>query len=516
MTDKTLTGLLDEQVWVNADLRWVDDLGSITIEEFAAEVRSLAAGLVAWGLAPGDHVGIAMKNRREWLLTWFAVARAGGVVVPLNNRFALAEAEYVLRTADVRWLFWHPEDNALDGDSLAALEADGLPLIGRAVVGADPVAENEVRFDQLEVGGELPGREQGEGLGMINFTSGSTAFPKGVMLRNAGMIENGHYLGVAWQISPLDRLLLSNPLFHNGGTVFSLLSSLTHGAGMAMIRQWEPGAVAAMIEAERVTVVPTIDAAMRDLMGIIRSGERSLDSVRLVTTAADRSTFEEVGRVFEAEVSNIYGLTECSPNVGVGHLDDPLERRLSCIGRTQPGFEVAIRDPETGAPLDPGTRGEILVRGETMVMLGYYHDPAATAAAFTADGFLRTGDLGTLDDEGYIDYQGRAKLMIKSGGENVSIEEVERVLRRHDELSDAAVVPIPHERFGEVGFAFLCPHPGAEPDPEEVLAFAGESLARFKVPKRAVLIDELPKTGSGKVDRKTLGERATSAVNLPT
>jgi fatty-acyl-CoA synthase len=496
MISDTLTGLLDEQVWVDSELRWVDDLGAVTIAEFAAQVRSLAAGMVAWGVAPGDHVGIAMKNRREWLLTWFAVARAGAVVVPLNNRFALAEAEYVLRSADVRWLFWHPDDNALDGDSLAALEADGLPLLGRAVVDADPLAANEVRFDQLLVGGEGPSREQGEGLGMINFTSGSTAFPKGVMLRNAGMIENGH--------------------FHNGGTVFSLLSSLTHGAGVAMIREWEPHAVAAMIEAERVTVVPTIDAAMRDLMGIIRSGERSLDAVRLVTTAADRSTFEEVGRVFGAEISNIYGLTECSPNVAVGHLDDPLGRRLSCIGRVQPGFEVTIRDPETGAPRKRGTRGEILVRGATMAMLGYYHDAAATAAAFTEDGFLRTGDLGVLDADGYLDYQGRAKLMIKSGGENISIEEVERVLRKHPELSDAAVVPIPHERFGEVGYAFLCPHPGAEPDPAEVLAFAGESLARFKVPKQAVLTPELPKTGSGKVDRKTLGERAASAVNLLT
>jgi fatty-acyl-CoA synthase len=503
-----LSALLDALVQRMPDLTLRDERGTFTVAELAQRVQRVAGGLAAWGVQPGDRVAISMRNSREWLEAWFAIAHAGAVLVPLNTRLSVAESEYVLRHGDVRWVIWRPGDGAIDAEALRDLQAAGLTFAGRAVVGAEPAAEGERSYESLADAEPIAAREDGMALGMIQYTSGSTAFPKGAMLRNAGLVLNGHGIGRAWQLGPQDRVLVSNPLFHCGGSVFSFMAAVTHGASPVLMASWRAQEGADLIEREQVTVAPVIDAALRDLVAHARSTGRRLPSLRLASTAAERDLFEKVVDALGCEVSNVYGLTECSPNVCVGDLADPLERRLAFIGRPQPGIELSLRDSETGTPVPEGGVGEIHVRGGASIMLGYHGDAGATAAVFTEDGFLRTGDLGSIDPDGYLAYRGRAKLMLKSGGENVAIEEVEEALRGHDALADAVVVPIPHERYGEVGFAYLRRHAGAEVEAAEVLQFCRGALAGFKVPKAAVVVDDLPRTGSGKVDRTTLTAQA--------
>jgi acyl-CoA synthetase (AMP-forming)/AMP-acid ligase II len=508
----TITALLSELVEHGHTLEVHDRTETFELADVVTASGRLAVGLAAWGVEPGDHVAISMANRREWLEVWFAVARLGAVLVPINTRFTESEAGYVLRKGRVSHLIWEPGAGSLDAAALARLEVvGGLALRGRAVLGP-ATADGEPSVVDLYRDGVVPDREDGHSVGMIQYTSGSTAFPKGAMLRNAGLVRNGWGLAQAWQLTADDVVLVANPLFHCGGSVFSFMAAVTAGSSVVLMRRWELGAGVEAIASRGVTVAPVIDAAARDLVTFADSTGRAFPTLRLLTTAADPALFARVSDSLGCQVSNVYGLTECSPNVCVGDLRDPIEDRIAHIGRPQEGIVVDIRDPGSRTHVGTGVVGEILVRGGDSIMLGYFDDPVATAQAFTEDGFLRTGDLGRLGPDGQLDYCGRAKLMIKSGGENVSIEEVEGVLRSQPDVADAVVCPVPHERFAEVGFAFLRPVSDATLDPDEVLARCRENLAGFKVPKYAIVVDDLPRAGSGKVDRTALGARARRIV----
>ena len=428
--------------------RVIDEDRSLGLADLAENAARLAGGLRAMGVAAGDHVAIWMSNSCDWLEAWFGIAMAGGTLVPLNTRFTLDEVGYVLRSSDSRWLI---RDGGLDAASVGALrKQDGIEL--HDVVATDGTTAHDL--DDLKKYEAIGSVEAGTRVGMIQYTSGSTSFPKGAMLPNHALVRNGYGLGRGWQLTPDDRLLGVNPLFHCGGSVFTFMSAVTSGAPLRLMPKWNPEAAARIMADEGITVFPCIDAMVRDLIGLVRTEGWEWPSLRLVTTAADRAFFEEAITFLGADVSNIYGLTECSPNVCHGVMSDSQERRLGAIGPPQPGLELEIRDPETSEPLPAGSVGEIVVRGWA-VMDGYYGNEAATKDATTPDGFLRTGDLGSVDDATYLTYKGRLKLMIKSGGENIAIPEVEEVLREHDAVNDAVVVPVPDARYGEVGYAFV-------------------------------------------------------------
>jgi acyl-CoA synthetase (AMP-forming)/AMP-acid ligase II len=271
------------------------------------------------------------------------------------------------------------------------------------------------------------------------------------------------------------------------------------------MRKWEMPRGADVIAEEGISDFTGIDTLLRDLLMLHAREGRTWPSLRVIAVAGDEALTRRIHPELGAEPSGVYGLTECTTNVALGDLREPREVRERHIGRPQPGLEVKIIDPETGTSLPPGCVGEITVRGWT-VMEGYYRDEAATAAAFTEDGFVRTGDFGLLSEDGYLRFRGRLKLMIKSGGENVSLEEVESVLREHPAVADACVVPVPDERFAEVGWALLV-LADETTSPADVERFARERLANFKVPKRFLVLPELPRTGSGKVDRTGLRRR---------
>ncbi|MDQ6525218.1 class I adenylate-forming enzyme family protein [Nocardioides sp. LHD-245] len=511
----SLTTLVGDLARAGSPIQVRDGERTFTFAEIAADAERLAAGLARWGVGEGDHVAISMANRVEWLHVWFAVARIGAVLVPLNTRFTEPEVGYVLRQGDVTHLIWEDGTGSLGAEAIGRLTAgEGVHLRGCAVLDGTPVA-GAVALTDLYDEDTVPVREDGRALGMIQYTSGSTGFPKGAMLTNAGLVRNGWGLGRAWQMTEHDVVLVANPLFHCGGSVFSFMAAVTSGAATVLMRGWQLGAGLETMRAHAVTVAPVIDAAARDLVLHAESTGETVSSLRLLSTAADADLFTRVARSLGCEVSNVFGLTECSPNVCVGDLADPIQERIDHIGRPQEGLTVDIRDPDSGRPVSLGDIGEIVVQGEHSVMLGYYQNPDATARAFTADGFLRTGDLGRLCPDGRLDYCGRAKLMIKSGGENISIEEVESALRAHAAVADVIVAPVPHERFAEVGLAFLQPAAGATLDPDEVLAWIRGTLAGFKIPKYAVVIDTFPRSGSGKVDRASLTARAKDIVGTP-
>jgi fatty-acyl-CoA synthase len=475
----------------------------IGLEQAAGE---LAGGLHELGVQRGDHVAIWMNNRVEWLEAWFAVARLGAILVPLNTRFTVGEARYIVDQSSARWLILDVAGRV----SVDEFDRMRSPETGlEQVITLQPAADGRPSLHELRAATSRESEEEPGSVGMIQYTSGSTAFPKGAMLRNDALIRNAWNLGKAWLISESDRILCANPLFHNGGSVFSFLVAATHGAHLRLMDSWSVERAWAIIENERISVFPAIDAMIRDLVASPRRGT----PLRLVSTAAARSLYEAVVDRLGVDVSNVFGLTEASPNVCVGDLRDPLETRLAYTGRPQPALEVEIRDPITRRSLPPGQEGAIVVRGWS-VMAGYYNKPEETAAAIDSDGFLWTGDLGLLTAEGYLEFRGRAKQMIKSGGENVSIEEVENALRVHPSVADALVVAVPDLRFGEVGYAYIQTRLGCAVSVDELTAHARQRLAGFKVPKHFELRADLPRTGSGKVDRVQLTALAASSVEV--
>jgi fatty-acyl-CoA synthase len=484
----SFSAFLDQAPERFPEMRVIDDTGAIGFGELVERARRCAGGLEAWGVRPGDKVALWAENRLEWLEAWFAIAWVGAVIVPVNTRLSRDEIDYVLDRSDAAWAIVSPA-GAATAERFTERRAEGS-LRGLARIGDDA---GDVRFDHLRDAEPIPSREQPGQVGMILFTSGSTAFPKGVLLPNGCLIWNGFAVGRSWLVTVADTMLVANPLFHNGGAVFNFLAAATHGARTRLMRKWEMPRGADVIAEEGVSL-------------FLRAREgRAWPSLRVIAMAGDEALTARIGPELGAEPSGVYGLTECTTNVALGDLREPREVRERHIGRPQAGLEVRIVDPVTLAVLPPETVGEITVRGWT-VMEGYYRDEAATAAAFTDDGFVRTGDLGTLSADGYLRFRGRLKLMMKSGGENVSLEEVENVLREHPAVADVVVVPVPDARFAEVGWALLVLADEAA-TVADVEAFARRQLANFKVPKRFFVLPELPRTGSGKVDRPGLRRR---------
>jgi acyl-CoA synthetase (AMP-forming)/AMP-acid ligase II len=489
-----LTDLLDEAPG-ESTIVFGDE--RLTYADFRDRVARRAAGLRAWGVRPRDRVAIHMRNRLEWLEVWFATAWLDADLVPLNTRFTDSEVRYVLEHSKSQWLVWGPSTPEEHPARVHHL-TNGVPL---TLTLDAPVADDVTPSAETDAAA------------MVQYTSGSTAFPKGAVLGNASLVRNGHGLGLAWRMTSADVVLVMNPLFHCGGSVFAFLAGAAHGASIVLMDRWRVADGFRVMREECVTVFPGIDAAVRDLLSYGRATGEQVPTLRLVSTAADGALLGAVAHTLGCEISNVYGLTESSPNVCVGDLADPLDVRVEKIGRPQEGIEVAIRDPSTREELGAGQTGVIVVRGWSL-MREYLNDPAATAATVDADGWLWTGDLGSLDEDGYLRFLGRAKQMIKSGGENVAIEEVEAALRSHPAVADAVVVPVPHDRFGEVGYAYLRLDEGATATPDEVLAHARQDLAAFKLPKHVEIAPDLPRTGSGKLDRRALTERAVQRISV--
>jgi fatty-acyl-CoA synthase len=475
----------------------VTDTVRLTYTQLHAEARQVAAGLQALGLAKGDHVAILMGNDAAWIKLFYGAAILGCVTVPVNTRFKAAELEYCLKQADCKALFYTGRFLNIDYAAMVEEVRPGLPRLAHAV----------------NVDGGLPQGTPVPDLGadvtpgdplLIQFTSGTTAYPKGVVLTHDSMLRNAWAAGSRFGVRPEDRYYNCRPFFHVGGSTLSALASLVFGASLVTLPAFEAGAVLRMLESERCTLTSGNDTIFQMLMG-----HADFDPAKLCLrggwAAAGPQTMQRIIDVMGArEICAAYGLSEASPNVVMSDWRDPEALRVEGLAKPLEGVEVRIQD------------GEIQVRGWS-VMRGYYNNPEQTAKAFTADGWLRTGDLGSLNEDGRLRMVGRLKDVFRVGGENVAPAEVEEVLLAHPAVQTAQVVGVPDARLGEVPCAYVTLKDGSSASEEDLVAWAKQRCANFRVPRYLRIVadfDSIGMTASGKVQKVKLREHALKEFGL--
>ena len=487
---------------------------SWTFAELERDAHQLARALVAEGVRPGDRVAVWATNVPEWFLLQFALARLGAILVTVNTSLRSHELEYLLRQSGTSVLCTIPGFRELDYlDEIARMGL--LPALRRIVViGEDPQCQDPraLGWGELLAGAGEEDIELDDDLDRVvnmQYTSGTTGFPKGVRLTNRNLVNNGYWLGEGLGFSQHDRLCLCVPLFHCFGCTIGLLGAFTHGAALYPLEAFDPGLVLETVSRYRCTAlygVPTMFLAELEHPDFARF---DLSSLRTGVMAGSLCPEPLMRRVMTemhlSEITIIYGLTEASPGITQTGRYDAVDLRTQTVGRVLPELEVRIVDPVTGGRCQPDEPGELWVRGYN-VMEGYHDNPEATAAAVDSDGWLRTGDQATLDEDGYVRITGRIKDIIIRGGENVAPKEVEDVLRLHSAVADAAVYGIESDRFGEVPVAAVRLVEGAEVSPEQLIEFCRAELARFKVPQEIRFVKAFPLTASGKVQKFRLRE----------
>jgi fatty-acyl-CoA synthase len=507
--------------------------------ELQRQVDAFAAGLIELGLKPGERVGIWSPNNAEWVIAQFATAKAGLILVNINPAYRLAELEYALNKAGCVALITAsrfkssdyigmlrtlaPElDKAVPG-RLRAAKLPELRLIITIGAGGE---KGMLGFDDVAgLGGDAERRRLGflaETLQFddainIQFTSGTTGFPKGATLTHHNILNNGYFTGIAMKFTEADRLCIPVPLYHCFGMVLGNLVCLTHGAAMIYPGEaFEPLGTLAAVEAERCTAlhgVPTMFIAEMDHPEFRRFDLRSL---RTGIMAGSPCPIEVMRRAVDqmhlSEICIAYGMTETSPVSFHGATDDPLERRVSTVGRIFPHVEAKVVDAE-GRVVPRGTPGELWTRGYC-VMLGYWNDKERTAEAIDPAGWMKTGDLGTIDDEGYCNIVGRIKDMVIRGGENIYPREIEEFLYRHPKIQDVQVIGVPDPRYGEELCAWVKLRDGEHASPEEVQEFCKGQIAHYKIPRYIKFVDAFPMTVTGKIQKFVMREEMIRELGL--
>ncbi|MFD5156820.1 AMP-binding protein [Streptomyces hawaiiensis] len=480
-----------------------------TYAQFGAAVDELASALHASGIAQGDRVGIWAVNCPEWVLVQYATARIGAIMVNINPAYRTHEVEYVLKQAGVSLLFASLSHKTSDYRAMVDHVRGRCPELREAVYFGDPSWE-------ALLGRAAPGATYAE-LSCddpinIQYTSGTTGFPKGATLSHHNILNNGYFVGELIAYSEQDRICVPVPFYHCFGMVMGNLAATSHGACVVIpAPSFDPKATLEAVQRERCTSlygVPTMFIAELNLPDF---ASYDLSSLRTGIMAGSPCPVEVMKRVVAemhmAEVSICYGMTETSPVSLQTRRDDDLEHRTGTVGRVLPHIEVKIVDPATGVTRPRGTAGELCTRGYS-VMLGYWNEPEKTAEAVDAGRWMHTGDLAVMREDGYVEIVGRIKDMIIRGGENIYPREIEEFLYGHPKIQDVQVVGVPHERYGEEVLACVIPRdPADPPTPEELRAYCEGQLAHYKVPSGVRILDSFPMTVSGKVRKVELRER---------
>jgi len=454
----------------------------LTYKELKERAEQSAGAMQALGIGKGDRVGILMSNGAQWLALFYGAALIGAVTVPVNTRFKAAEIDFCLKQSGAKVLFY--ADRFLNIDFGAMVREIGFAA---------------VEVSSLREGKYVPVKVQPDDLLLIQFTSGTTAYPKGVMLTHENMLRNAWAAGTRIGVRPEDRYFNCRPFFHVAGSTLSALMALVFGCCLVTLPTFEAQAALAMLESERCTLISGNDTIFQMLMGHADLPKRRL-ALRGGWAAAGPQTMRAIiDRLGMKAVCAAYGLSEASPNVVMSDWRDPEELRVAGLAKPHEGIEVRISDEK-----------EIQVRGWS-VMQGYVNNPEATAKAFTADGWLRTGDLGELTADGRLRMVGRLKDVFRVGGENVAPAEVEEVLLAHPAVETAQVVGVPDARLGEVGCAYVTLKAGFAATEDEILAFVKQKSANFRVPRYLRIVEDfeaIGMTASGKVQKARLRERA--------
>jgi fatty-acyl-CoA synthase len=511
----------------------------LTYRELNEKVDALAAGLLALGLSPGDRVGIWSPNNAEWVITQFATAKAGLILVNINPAYRLAELDYALNKVGCKALItadsFKTSDYVgmlrelapeIDGSAPGRLESRRFPALTTLIRIGDDERRGFLRFaDVLGMGGErhraqiteLAGTLQFDDPINIQFTSGTTGTPKGATLTHHNILNNGYFIGEAQRLSDRDRVCIPVPLYHCFGMVLGNLACITHGAAMVYPSEgFDPLATLQAVEAERCTALYGVPTMFIAELGHPQFKNFDLSSLRTGIMAGSPCPIEVMKRcvaeMHMSEVTIAYGMTETSPVSTQTSYDDPLERRVSTVGRVQPHLEVKIVDAD-GRIVPPNTAGELCTRGYS-VMLGYWDDDERTAEAIDRASWMHTGDLATLDEDGYCNIVGRIKDMVIRGGENVYPREVEEFLFRHPKIETVQVVGVPDQKYGEELCAWVKLKPGASAEAGEIQNFCKGQIAHYKIPRYIKFVDNFPMTVTGKVQKFLMREETVKELGL--
>jgi fatty-acyl-CoA synthase len=519
-------------IYPDRDLRW-------SYVEFNQRVNRLARGLLAIGIGPGDHLGIWARNVPDWLTFMFATARIGAVLVTVNTAYKSHELAYVLKQADLKALA--VVDRFRDVDYLDTvrglipelashprghLRSEPFPRLKSVIFMGPEKHRGLYNVPELLLLGDhsyshdfqaVKSSVSCDDVVNMQYTSGTTGFPKGVMLTHRNILNNGFYIGERQRFGPEDRVCLPVPLFHCFGCVLGVLATLTHGGTLVMLETFDPLMALAAVQKEKCTALYGVPTMFIGELSHPMLPMFDLSSLRTGIMAGSPCPMETMKRVMTqmhcSEITIAYGLTEASPVITQTSTDDTIERRVSTVGRPLPGIEVRIVNPETNEPVGVNEPGELCCRGYS-VMKGYYNLPEATAAAIDADGWLHSGDLATCDDDGYYRITGRIKDMIIRGGENIYPREIEEFLHTMPGVKDVQVVGVPDPRLGEVVGAFIILHQGADVTAEDVQDFCRDRIARYKAPKYVFFVEDFPLTASQKIQKFKLRQFAQETLAI--
>jgi fatty-acyl-CoA synthase len=512
--EKTAARLPDHEVLVSCQQN-----ARFTYAQFNRAVDSLATGLHTAGLIKGDRVGVWSPNRAEWALVQYATAKLGVILVNINPAYRTSELQYALGQSGCRWLFAASEFKGTDFEAMVADVRADVPGLERAVFFASPewdeLAGTEPDDDLLVR--TMAGLDFDDPIN-IQYTSGTTGFPKGATLTHHNILNNGYFLGAMLHYSERDRICIPVPLYHCFGMVIGNLSATSSGACIVYpAESFDPEATLRACAEERCTSLYGVPTMFIAQLGHPRFSDYDLSSLRTGIMAGSPCPIEVMREVASKmgidEISIAFGMTETSPVTTVVRSDDTLEHRCTTVGQVMPHTEIKIVDPATGLPQPRGEAGEFLARGYA-VMLGYWNDPERTAEAIDSAGWMHTGDLATMDDEGYVRVVGRIKDMIIRGGENIYPREIEEFLYTHPGIADVQVIGVPDARYGEQLMAWIVPRPGSSLTEEDVREFCRGQIAHYKVPQYIKFVDGFPMTVTGKVQKFKMRETAISELGL--
>jgi fatty-acyl-CoA synthase len=486
-----------------------------TYHEVGAAVDAVATGLAAHGIEAGDRVGIWAPNCAEWFLVQYATAKIGAVLVTINPAYRTSELEYVLVQAGVRTLIAAPEFKSSDYVAMIEQVRSHCPALEQVLIlGTEPWRQVAATVPDHERLGAIAETLSADDPINIQYTSGTTGFPKGATLSHHNILNNGFFVGELCGYTEADRVCIPVPYYHCFGMVMGNLAVTSHGAAAVIpAPSFDPAAALAAVAAERCTSlygVPTMFIAM--LAELDSGADYDLSSLRTGIMAGSPCPVEVMKRVIDqlgmSEVAICYGMTETSPVSTQTRRDDSIERRTATVGRVGPHLEVKVVDPETGRTVARGEPGELCTRGYS-VMLGYWEQPDKTAEAIDAARWMHTGDIGVMDADGYLAVTGRIKDMVIRGGENIYPREIEEFLYTHPDIVDAQVIGVPDDKYGEELMVWLRLREGATPlDADAVRTFCTGRLAHYKIPRYVHVVDEFPMTVTGKVRKAQMRELA--------
>ena len=539
--NKTIGEVLDDLAKNQTDdwaVRYTDRHYKRTWKELNDKAELVARGLMSLGIRKGDHVAIWATNTPEWILTLFASAKIGAVLVTVNTNFKIFELEYLLRQSDTKLLVMMggfknndyvatvnellPELRNTSGD----IESDSLPFLKRIVFAGNETPAGMLNFEDLKVlGNDFPVEIFEENKKTLSphdvvnmqYTSGTTGFPKGVMLTHYNILNNGKTIGDGMKFTKDDRLCITVPFFHCFGLVLAMMACITHGTTMVPVERYSPVPVMNAISVEKCTAVHGVPTMFIAMLEHAQFPQFDFSSLRTGIMAGSPCPIEVMKKVIDKmnmrEIVIVFGQTEASPGCTMTTTSDSLEKRVNTVGRAFPGVECKIIDPDTGETLPADKAGEFCARGYN-IMKGYYKMPEATAQAIDKDGWLHSGDLCTVDSEGYYKVVGRIKDMIIRGGENIYPKEIEECLYTNDKISDVQVIGVPSEAYGEEVMACVILKEGETMTEEEVKDFVAARMAKHKVPKYVRFVTSFPTNAAGKIQKFKMREEAIEVLKL--